>query len=62
MSGGAERVKMELDYKALREKAEELARVKASLMHPPGHRQDEERKRIADEYYRQYTTPPRRAG
>lgn len=52
---------MELDYKALREKAEELARVKAALMHPPGNRQDEERKRLADEYYRQYTTPPHRA-
>jgi hypothetical protein len=52
----------QLDYAALRRKAEEGAAIQAALMYPPGHEQDAERKRLADMKYLQYVTPPRHAG
>ncbi len=51
---------VQLDYKALSEKAEARAMADASLMYPPGLQRDKKRKRLADEYYRQYITPPER--
>ena len=48
----------QLDYTALRKKAEEEAAIQAALMYPPGHKQDAERKRLADRMYLQYVTPP----
>jgi len=52
-----------LDYQGLMELARQKAKEEVALLYPEGDARREKKEReLKNEYYRQYTTPPHRAG